>query len=59
VGYDISLKEINCTEKTTRFLSLNYFDNNRKAILSGSIQGKLIFIVPDTVEERLFKIICK
>lgn len=57
--YSIILNEINCAEKTTRFLSLNYFDNNREVIVSGSYTTEWTFIVPDTIDESLYKEICK
>ncbi len=57
--YSIILNEINCAENTTRFLSLNYFDNNREVIVSGSYTTEWTFSVPDTIDESLYKEICK
>jgi hypothetical protein len=60
--YSISLNEINCSEKTNRFLSSIYYDNDGKMIYSMSsskLPTEWLFIVPESNTDNLYKKICK
>jgi len=60
--YSVSLNEINCAEKTNRFLSSIYYDNNGKmiySISSSNFPTEWLFIVPESNADNLYKKICK
>jgi hypothetical protein len=60
--YSISLNEINCAEKTNRFLSWIYYDNNGKMIYSLSsskLPTEWLSIVPESNADNLYKKLCK
>ena len=60
--YSISLNEINCEEKTHRFLSSIYYDNNGKMIYtipSSKLPTEWLSIVPESNADNLCKTICK
>ena len=60
--YSISLNEINCAEKTSRFLSSVYYDNNGKMIYtlsSSKFPTEWLFIVPESNADNLYKKICR
>jgi hypothetical protein len=59
LSYSISLEEINCAEKTQRFLSEHFYDRNRKLILSDSSQTEWLLIVPGSIAEGLYLKICE
>lgn len=59
LSYSISLEEINCAEKTQRFLLVHFYDKNAELIPSDSSRTEWVFIVPGTIAEGLYIAICK
>jgi len=55
----IDLSEINCVEKTTRYLSKVSYDNKWGVIYSSSSPQELDFVVPESLVENLYKEVCK
>lgn len=55
----ISFIEINCSEKTRRFLSMIYYDNRGRVIYSSPSPTESSFIPPETAIENLYQAICQ
>jgi hypothetical protein len=59
VSYLLLLEEINCAEKKMRLLSVSYYDNNGATITSNYSPQEERFINPDSLNESLYKVVCK
>ena len=59
LSHSIDLSEINCVEKTTRYLSKVSYDNKWGVIYSSSSPQELDFVVPESLVENLYKEVCK
>jgi len=53
------LLEINCKDKTIRILSFTYFATDGKVIFSNEFGEKPSYIAPETINEFLYKEVCK
>jgi hypothetical protein len=59
LSYSLCLKEFDCNEQKSRQLSLTLYDQNGKVISSsGNYISPWDFIVPGSVGESLFNIVC-
>ncbi len=59
LSYTISLSEINCAEKMSHLLSGTYYDNKGNVIISDNSPQEWHFITPESVDESLYKKVCK
>jgi hypothetical protein len=59
VSHARNLAEINCLEKTFRFLSMTFYDNKEGVIHSPSSPSKWDFIPPESQGDDLYKEVCK
>ena len=65
LGHLITLWQINCTEKKSRFLSLTYYSKERtvisswKMLYSSGASEEWSPFVPQSLGERLYKVVCK
>lgn len=59
LSHVIFLMEINCAEKKSRSLSDSSYDNKGDVIISSHSPSEWRFIIPETMNENLYKEICK
>jgi hypothetical protein len=59
VSHTIALRGINCTEKMARIQSTTYYDNKGGVISSTDSPSEWSFIIPESVDELLYKEVCK
>lgn len=59
LSFSMCLYEINCIEKMARILSLTYYDNKGGLIHTISSSSEWTFIIPESIDESLYKEICK
>ena len=59
LSYDLSLIEVNCSEKKFRLLAFSYYNQDGSLISSiTSDSSSWNFIAPDSILEALFDIVC-
>jgi hypothetical protein len=56
---ELSLKEFNCSTKEMRFLAIVDYNAVNKIIDSVDFTGKWRQVIPDSIGEDLYKIVCK
>ena len=54
----VVLIEINCADKTLRFLQSAYYSKNNEVINVGTSPSMQLFVEPESMTEELFKIMC-
>ena len=59
IDFTIALKEINCSDKTMRDLSLDDYSKEGKNIFSTSSEDEWDYIVQGSAAEVLYKAVCK
>jgi len=58
LSYTLQLCEFNCSEKKSRILSATFYNNEGGIIGSFSYPTTWEFVVPESVDEHLFNIVC-
>ena len=59
IDFTIALKEINCSDKTMRDLSLDDYSKEGKIIFSTSSEDEWDYIVQGSAAEALYEAVCK
>jgi len=59
VGYDISLKEINCADKTQRWISSSVYSKKGELLRTPPYNTQWESVVPGSLSEVLLRKVCK
>ncbi|MBI5967411.1 MAG: hypothetical protein HY882_06105 [Deltaproteobacteria bacterium] len=59
LSHSVRLWEINCVDKTYRFLSLQNYSQDGVVLFSEEVKKEWDFIVPDSMDENLYKEVCQ
>jgi Bacterial SH3 domain len=57
-SYTIALNDWNCTEKKSRLIQVTNYTQYGNVISSNSIPSPWKYIIPDSVEEGIFRMVC-
>jgi len=58
-GHEITVEEINCSDKKIRILSSTYYNKEGNILFTNSQEGEWQFIVPELGVVQFYKTICK
>jgi len=59
LSHSVRLWEINCADKTYRFLSMQNYSQDGVVLFSEEVKKEWDFIVPDSMDENLYKEVCQ
>jgi len=59
LSHSVRLREINCVDKTYRFLSMQNYSQDGVVLFSEEGKKEWDFIVPDSMDESLYQEVCR